>query len=215
MVFLFGSVLYHRSQAHPSPKACQSQTMGLVTRAVTFPIVCPRPEAKFVRKSPVSRSMRWCQKHRILCLWRHSVSESTNWTLSMSKSLNAEEADDGLENCLLPSFGAPGRSRRVQSNEDTCLISASEMSVAYFPNRCIDENTEIVRKQHVGSRDSGAGKQETCLSLRHENRYRKLPNGPAFCSRVSAALISRQTYRPSGCNAARIDRSSSRGFAES
>src|SRR6266487_2193195 len=27
MVFLFGSLLYHRSQAHPSPKACQSQDM--------------------------------------------------------------------------------------------------------------------------------------------------------------------------------------------
>ena len=114
--------------------------------------------------------MRWCQKHRILCLWRHSVSESTNWTLSMSKSLNAEEADDGLENCLLPSFGAPGRSRRVQSNEDTCLISASEMSVAYFPNRCIDENTEIVKKQHVGFRNYDAGKGEFLVSLHHENR---------------------------------------------
>jgi len=156
--------------ARTSDPGRSEQVTLRVRQFVTFPIVCPRPEAKFVRKSPVSRSMRWCQKHRILCLWRHSVSESTNWTLSMSKSLNAEEADDGLENCLLPSFGAPGRSRRVQSNEDTCLISASEMSVAYFPNRCIDENTEIVRKQHVGSRNSDAGKQETCLSLRHENR---------------------------------------------
>ena len=110
-----------------------------------------------------------CQKQKNQGFWRHSLSESTNWTLTMSKSLNAEEADDGLENCLLPSFGAPGRSRRVQSNEDTCLISASEMSVAYFPNRCIDENTEIVRKQHVGSRNSDAGKQETCLSLRHSS----------------------------------------------
>src|SRR5437588_7896458 len=114
--------------------------------------------------------MRRRQKYGILCLWRHSVSESTNWTLSMSKSLNAEEADDGLENCLLPSFGAPGRSRRVQSNEDTCLISASEMSVAYFPNRCIDENTEIVRKQHVGSWNYDAGKGEFLVSLRRENR---------------------------------------------
>jgi len=109
--------------------------MGIATKNVTFPSVCPRPEAKFVRKSPVSRSMRWCQKHRILCLWRHSVSESTNWTLSMSKSLNAEEADDGLENCLLPSFGVSGRSRRVQSNENTCLILVDfdECSVFSWP----------------------------------------------------------------------------------
>src|SRR5256885_13243114 len=31
MAFLFGSLLYHRSQAHPSPKECQSQTLCPVT----------------------------------------------------------------------------------------------------------------------------------------------------------------------------------------
>jgi hypothetical protein len=45
------------------------------------------------------------------------------------------------------------------------------MSVAYFPNRSIDENTEIVRKQHVGFRNYDAGKGEFLVSLRHENRY--------------------------------------------
>ena len=58
---------------------------------VTFPLVCPRLEAKFVRKSPISRSMRRRQKREISCLWRHSLSESTNWTLTMSKSLNGHE----------------------------------------------------------------------------------------------------------------------------
>ena len=46
------------------------------------------------------------------------------------------------------------------------MISASEMSVAYFPNRSIDENTEIVRKQHVGFRNYDAGKGEFPVSLR-------------------------------------------------
>ena len=50
-------------------------------------------EAKFVRKSPISRLMRWCQKHLIPCLWSHSVSKSTIWTLTMSKSITSCEID--------------------------------------------------------------------------------------------------------------------------
>src|SRR5260370_37072927 len=66
-----------------------------------------------------------------------------------------------------PDFRHPPSS----SIEDTCLISASEMRGAYFPNRCIDENTEIVRKQHVGFRNYDAGKGNFLVSLRHESRY--------------------------------------------
>ncbi len=53
---------------------------------VTFPIVCPRLEARFVRKSPRSRSIRRRQKHELSSLWRHSMSQSASWTLTMSKS---------------------------------------------------------------------------------------------------------------------------------
>jgi hypothetical protein len=45
------------------------------------------------------------------------------------------------------------------------------MSVAYFPKRSIDENTEIMRKHHVGFRNYDAGKGEFLVSPRHENRY--------------------------------------------
>jgi hypothetical protein len=76
-----------------SPNLCQSQTLGLVTVSVTFPIVCPRLEAKFVRKSIVSRSSRRVQNHEIAGPWRQSLSKSTDWTLTMSKSITTREND--------------------------------------------------------------------------------------------------------------------------
>ena len=73
------------------------------------------------------------------------------------------------------------------------MILASEMSVAYFPNRCIDENTEIVRKQHVGFRNYDAGKGKFLVSLRHENRYGTLilldiGNIRTLCSHINKTM---------------------------
>src|SRR5258705_11797295 len=48
-----------------------------ISEVADEPIVCLRLEAKFVRKSPISRSIRRRQKHEISCLWSHSVSQST------------------------------------------------------------------------------------------------------------------------------------------
>jgi hypothetical protein len=68
------------------------KSMGSVTGCVTEPILCPRLEAKFVRKSPLLRSMRRVQNLEIVGIWRQSLSKSSDWTLTMSKSITSERS---------------------------------------------------------------------------------------------------------------------------
>src|SRR6266566_7192996 len=75
--------------------------MGIATNTVTFPILCPRLEAKFVRKSITSRSMRRVQNHEITGPWRQSLSKSTDWTLTMSKSITTREIDGHFHSLAL------------------------------------------------------------------------------------------------------------------